>query len=238
MSTCCIIIPCYNEANRIQTETFCNFVSQNPNYNLLFVNDGSTDDTINHLKNLAQLQPGKICYIENHKNIGKAETVRNGVLYANQLNKYKYIGFLDADLATPITEIPLLFNIINNNPCYTIVFGSRIKRFGANIKRKEFRHYLSRLFVTFSNLIIDLGAYDSQCGAKIFNADTILQIFNNPFVSNWLFDIEIIMRADKSKIFEMPLNQWSEIEGSKIKLIDFLKAPFELFKIRNYYKNN
>ena len=237
MPTCCIIIPCYNEANRLTAEPFINFVNTEPNYSLLFVNDGSTDDTLTVLNSIKNKYPSRIHILNKNKNTGKAETIRAGMLHTATKDNFSYLAFLDADLATPINEIPLMVNILEKSSLFKIVLGSRVKRLGAKIERSEIRHYIGRFFVTYTNLLLSIGAYDSQCGAKVFDTSQINKLFSEPFISNWFFDIEILLRSNKNEILEMPISSWYEVGGSKLKIIDFITAPFEIIKIRKHYKS-
>ncbi len=235
MQTCCIIIPCYNEAKRINTLEFLSFLEKYPEYTLLFVNDGSTDNTLNILEDLKIQNDVGIQVLNNTENQGKANSVRNGMFHALIHCKSTYLAFLDADLATPLNEIIQMVSVLNENEKFDVSFGSRIRRLGANIQRSGIRHYLGRIFVTYTNLMLKINVYDSQCGAKVFRNFTITPIFETPFISNWFFDIEVILRTDKNRIIEIPVSMWTEIKDSKLKMRDFVKAPFEILKIRKQY---
>ena len=81
-----------------------------------------------------------------------------------------------------------------------------------------------------------MGVYDTQCGAKIINKKYLHIIFNHPFYTRWLFDVEIFFRIKKfnnnnNQIIEVPLNSWKDISESKITFFDFIKTPINLIKI-------
>ena len=100
------------------------------------------------------------------KNYGKGEAVRRGLMQG--LSKsYAYLGFADADLATPVTELARLYDVARAKDI-AIVLGSRWLRIGARIERSGARHYLGRVFATFASQLLDLPIYDTQCGAKFF----------------------------------------------------------------------
>ncbi len=235
MQKTCLIIPCYNEEERLDINTFMSYLATTPHI-LYFVNDGSTDGTLRLLEKLKNRFPDKIDIINLKNNSGKGEAVRQGVLGALPKDCI-YIGYLDADLATPLEEIDYLLTYFQDD--FKIVIGSRVKRLGANIHRNLFRHYLGRVFATFASIYLNIKVYDSQCGAKIFKKDVAEKLFSEPFVTNWLFDLELIFRCKfenpdfKKEIIEVPLRTWQEKKNSKIKLIDFFTAPLELLKIKN-----
>jgi len=244
MSEICIIIPCYNEANRLPINEFSEFIEQNKNIHFCFVNDGSKDSTLEVLLNL-QSKFSEHILVENLViNQGKAEAVRRGILRILENENYKKIGYFDADLATPLTEISLLNNSLNKDINFTFAFGARVKLLGRKIERKISRHYFGRIFATCASLILKLAVYDTQCGAKLFNRTIAIEISKEPFLSRWLFDIEIFARiikkygrVDAEKQFiEVPLEQWLEKDDSKLSFAYLLKVPFELLKIKFHYK--
>ena len=105
------------------------------------------------------------------------------------------------------------------------------------------RHYLGRIFATCVSLSLNLPTYDTQCGYKLIKSELAKSIFKDPFVSPWFFDVELLFRIKNSKgadfvkkhVYEFPLFEWEEVEGSKIKLIDYFTVPFQLLKIKRKY---
>lgn len=238
-----IIVPCYNEAQRLQRQKFLDYAKDNPHFDICFANDGSTDDTLQILNSIADQSSGNIKVYDVHPNGGKAEAVRKAMNYLLEHKQYNHIGFIDADLSAPLNEInPLYHSIIENK--LKIVAGARVKLVGKIIERSPIRHYLGRIFATYYDTLLKLRNYDTQCGLKIFEANLAKEIFSQSFVSNWFFDIELFLRARKNigfqqyseNIAELPLNEWKEVKGSKLKLTDFLKAPFLVLKIYRKYK--
>src|SRR6478752_2733844 len=100
-STCTIVIPCYNEAARLDHPAFSRFVLANKDVDFLFVDDGSTDSTRQTLESLRESRPDQFRVLGLERNFGKAEAVRHGLLAACE-RKPDYVGFWDADLATPL----------------------------------------------------------------------------------------------------------------------------------------
>jgi len=227
-----IVIPCYNEAGRLQGEKFVEALVKNRSLNLIFVNDGSSDGTGGKLADICGKYPARSSVIELEANSGKAEAVRRGVLKAIE-EGFDYIGYLDADLATPFAEIGKIKTELEEKNA-DLVLGARVKLLGKNITRKRTRHIVGRVLATFSSLALNLPVYDTQCGAKLFrNTDIIRKAFNEPFLTGWLFDVELIARVVIAKqasgdtrdghcsIIERPLDEWVDVEGSKIKLSHF-----------------
>ncbi|MBT8256218.1 MAG: glycosyltransferase [Bacteroidia bacterium] len=234
-----IIIPCYNEEDRLELSTFEAFSLENAYCDFLFVNDGSSDKTAEMLESFCSTK-AHFNWIDLEKNVGKAEAIRHGVLSVRSKSIYEFIGYMDADLATPLTEIPYFIHEISRRaPRPLFVMGARIARMGASIERKARRHYLGRVFATFVSNVLRFPVYDTQCGAKMIDKSVVFTLFEAPLITKWLFDVELIARLKRhlgtknaeAAILEIPLNEWKDVAGSKLKLSDFLKAPFELFRI-------
>ena len=243
MPKVCIIIPCFNEELRLNCNCFLDFLKANPTLSFCFINDGSTDRTLTILNNFKSNNEDRIFVLDLLKNEGKAQAVRHGMLQILNREDFEYIGFWDADLSAPLEEVNSLIFAFTGNKKIKLAIGSRVKRLGANISRRPFRHLLGRIFSTFSGFILKLPVYDSQCGAKLFNRDIIVPIFEKPFMTTWLFDIEILARLRNyygiketlDMVIEVPLKDWKEVEGSKIKFKHFINVPFQLLEINKIY---
>ena len=237
-----IVVPCYNEAKRLPVEQFREFLCHSP-LHFVFVDDGSHDNTIEVLEKLRAGFQDRIAIIHQPANQGKAEAVRRGVAAALEQGA-GYVGYWDADLATPLAAIPQFMSIFYDRPNLDMVFGSRVKLLGREVHRRAVRHYLGRVFATVVSSILRLPIYDTQCGAKIFRvrANTA-ELFAEPFQTRWVFDVEILARyirqlgsADRAaqRIYEFPLDAWEDIAGSKVKPTDFLTAFRDVARI--YWK--
>jgi dolichyl-phosphate beta-glucosyltransferase len=242
MQKICIIIPCYNEAGRLDVKRLCDFMDTHPDCSFMGVNDGSTDNTLPILEDLAKKYPAQFVAFNMPANGGKAEAVRHGLLQAHKAGGFDYYGYWDADFSTALEEIDWFIYFSEGKLTHKIIIGSRIARLGANVDRKMLRHYLGRIFATSIANILRIRIYDSQCGAKLVQADIVERIFTEPFISRWFFDVEVFFRFIKKMngtskdILEVPLRAWREIGGSKLKLSDFFKAPYELWRINRYYR--
>ncbi len=230
----CLIVPCFNEENRLQMECFL----AGPEYcKFLFVNDGSTDQTAKLIRNNLNK---KIFLLDLKQNVGKAEAVRLGMLYAltnDHLNKDEWIGFWDSDLATPLSETRGFLNFMEfYGPNVQAIWGSRIHRLGSEIHRSCARHMLGRLFASVAAFMIGIESYDSQCGAKLFKKEIVKLAFSEKFISRWIFDIELLLRLRQYEVIEYPLQSWSDIAGSKINFYSIIPIIIrDLFIIRKKY---
>lgn len=242
LNSCALIIPCYNEAVRLRSEVFIAFAREHQNVRFVFVNDGSRDDTSGMLARLAAQMPEQATVIDNPVNQGKAGAVRDGMLFAIDKLKVDYMGYWDADLATPLPYALDMLEVMDANPRLAMIFGARVQLLGRHIDRKPHRHYLGRVFATFVSVLLKLPIYDTQCGAKIFRRTPYLRtLFADPFVSRWIFDVEIIARFMRlpaevappalDAIYEFPLLSWKDVDGSKVKPFDFFKALRDLYRI-------
>lgn len=237
-----IVIPCYNEEKGISNGEYSNFLNNNPEVLICFVNDGSKDNTLKVLNVLKEKYPTQIQILSLEKNSGKAEAVRAGIKHCNATFHHQYIGYLDADLATTLEEFIDLRNYLKGDIVFS--FGSRIRKIGSRIERQNSRFLIGRIIATFISTILDIKVYDTQCGSKLFTRTISEQLFEKEFISRWLFDVELFYRMillfgrEKAiqKMIEIPLNLWVEKGDSKVKLSYGFKLWFDLYKIRCEYK--
>lgn len=241
MEKICVIVPCYNEASRIRLDVFRDFLREQDYIDFCFVNDGSRDNTSEILHYAVERCPERFLLVDNVDNCGKAEAVRCGMLHVASLGRYDLVGFLDADLATPLEDIHLLVDAMRKQPELVMAMGARLKRLGANVQRKAYRHYMGRVFATVVSLLFRMPVYDSQCGAKLFRVSLVPRVFQDTFSSRWLFDVEILLRVRRlypdyeRVVCEVPLRTWIEQGDSRIRFSHLLKMPWELFQIYSRY---
>ncbi len=243
---CLIVVPCYNEEQRLLVKSFTEYIDQTPGVTFLFVNDRSRDNTLAVLKALQARFPDRIDVLDQRPNAGKAAAVRRGLLHGLAKGNNPCVGFWDADLATPLSAILPMRGIFDLNPNVQTVFGARVRLLGRHIRRKSTRHYLGRIFATIVSISLRLPIYDTQCGAKLFRSTPDLkEILSPPFHSKWIFDVEMIARFlqkhrhdtryAEHAIVEYPLLRWEDVADSRLKSSDFFKAIFELGYIRRTY---
>ncbi len=244
-----IIIPCYNEADRLHLEVFLNFARQNPKISFVFVDDGSKDLTISLLCGAMAALPSQVDVLTMARNAGKAEAVRHGLKFAAKRGD-KYIAFLDADLATPLNAINDFISVADRLDNIDVVFGSRAGGLGRRVYRDIHRKMISLVCASMGRLATGLALKDTQCGAKLFrNTELLNNCLETPFTAGWLFDVELFLRISnpnkrkRENFFEYPVLEWTEIPGSNIKFSDVIKGGFKMtslifnqWKIRARYR--
>jgi glycosyltransferase involved in cell wall biosynthesis len=238
-----IVVPCYNEEHRLDSNAFRDYSLEGHRVEFCFVNDGSRDRTLALLEQLRAVDPARFFVVNLERNRGKAEAVRQGVA-AMIDRRPDVVGFWDADLATPLSELASFIEILEH-PAVEMVLAARVRLLGRSISRRPSRHYVGRVGATLISQTLGLAVYDTQCGAKLFRVnDTTREIFSRPFLSRWLFDVEILARfverrgrdAAAAAIYELPIRVWRDVQGSKVKSTDFVKALRDLWKIRRAYR--
>ncbi len=242
-----IVIPCYNEAKRLKPNHYLNFLKQHTKIDLIMVNDGSSDETRAILQTIRQDDPNRCMILNLDHNSGKGEAVRQGITEA-LVTGADYVGYWDADLSTPLEIIPKFCTILREKPDLFMVFGARVLLLGKTIERNALRHYCGRSFATIVSLMLKISVYDTQCGAKLFRAGPeIKRIFENRFISRWVFDVEIIARWIRLcqtyklppvdlVIYEYPLPVWRHVAESKIKISNGATVARDLYKIHKFLK--
>lgn len=246
MKNVLIVVPCFNEAERFDSRQFLDFVDRFPDIGFILVDDGSTDATLEVLGQLAATSSDHFDVLPNDRNLGKGESVRRGVLYAQSLDP-DYIGYWDADLATPLDEIPRFRDKLARSDSIQYVTGARVKMLGWSIHRNELRHYLGRIFATAVSATLRLGVYDTQCGAKLFRASSLMDdLFKEEFLSRWIFDVEILARlvaecrrsatgSPEDLVCEIPVRTWKDVPGSKVNISIAPRVLIDLCRIYRMY---
>lgn len=223
-----IVIPAYNEEKRIGRSIGLivkHLEKRRYTYEIIIVDDGSTDDTIAVVK---QIGNNDIKIIKNKKNRGKGYSVRRGILNA----KYPLVLFSDSDLATPIEELDKFIDYIKT---YDIVIASRnLKGSNITVKQPVYRQLMGKTFPLLVNLIALGGFKDTQCGFKLFKTDVAKRIVLLQTFNGFSFDVEVLFIAKKLgyKIKEAPV-VWVDKIGSTVNPIrDSVKMLIDLFQIR------
>lgn len=232
-----VVVPCYNEAARFSPDAMARLLALAPGVRLLFVDDGSTDDTRAVLETTVAAHAASMSVLPLPRNQGKAEAVRQGLLLALKEGA-EVVGYFDADLSTPVEELARLLALLSERKVQ-VIMGARVGLLGYAIDRKASRHYLGRIFATLASLVLELRVYDTQCGAKLFARTPALEAaLAVPFLSRWAFDVELLGRLlvgapgieplSAQGILEVPLQAWQDVPGSKLKAPAMVKAASDL----------
>lgn len=234
---CAIIVPCYNEEKRLNSRAFLDFAERAPNIHLVFVNDGSKDKTLEVLTKLKRAAGMNVTVLSLSKNSGKAEAVRQGLVYASQRG-FTFLGYWDADLATPLDAIEDFVKVGRKLDSVDVIFGSRRNLLGHRIQRTVARRAVSRTCALLARQAVRLPIGDTQCGAKLLrNTQAVREALAEPFTAGWLFDVELFARISNKvakrdyAFYELPLLEWEEVAGSKVSGAAIVKSGFSMLRL-------
>ncbi len=226
-----VIIPVYNEKTRFQNgfdHYFSYLKKQKYPWELILVNDGSTDNTLKLISDVKKGKPN-INVVTYSINRGKGYAIAQGVKSASG----EYILFADLDHSVPIDTIESFFKFFEKN--YQVVIGSRrVKGSQILVHQKPLREFLGKGFTAIVNFLIYPQIADATCGFKAFKKNVAQNIFNKITVYDWAFDAEIlyICKKSKIKIAQAPVT-WTDVRGSKVSLVkDVANSLKGIFQIR------
>lgn len=225
-----IIVPCYNETKRVDNlvKILHYLRGLKKPWELIVVNDGSTDDTLDKLNTLKGKSDFKL--ISYKVNRGKGYAVKAGMLKASG----KYRLFADVDLSTPITEIEKFSKFVNQ---YDVIIGTRrLKGAKVMVHQPLLREYLGAAFTSLSRLVLNLKVSDFTCGFKCFSERASQKIFQKTKIFRWGFDCEILFLAKKYgySIKEVPV-VWKNDERTRVRFPgDLISSLGELLSIRYF----
>lgn len=243
-----LVIPCFNEAKRLNLEAYSRYLTAHPGLTFCFVNDGSTDSTGQMLTAFEAKHPGTgVRIVSLNSNSGKGEAVRQGILavLSESALAVDFVGFWDSDLATPLSELDRFLQAFNDRETLQAVVGFRKHDPDAKIQRSFSRRIIGAVMHTIISLYIGLPIRDTQCGAKLFRADLADAIFEEPFVARWTFDIELFFRIQEvlgplaltQRVDQLHLKAWHDVPGTKLRLQDVTKIFSELHRIKIHYRS-
>ena len=248
-----VVVPAYNESLRLPemlTEAIDFLIEKYSDlgWEVLIVDDGSSDNTSISALSWVQsyitsrpntLPPGSIRVITLAKNRGKGGAVTHGMRHC----RGAYTIFADADGATKFSDLTTLLNSLNALQTPTspaaIAVGSRahMVHTAAVVQRSFVRNLLMYTFHFYLGVMGISSIKDTQCGFKLFSREAAVCLFNGMYTEGWIFDVEILLRAEKAgiKIIEVPVN-WHEVEGTKVRLMrDSVVMALDLLVLRAGY---
>jgi hypothetical protein len=236
---------------RFNWQHWTNILDNNSTVNFLFVDDASTDnlDYIDSLKKKYK----NVFFLKLPKNLGKANAIREGLLYATnntQLNA-NILGYLDFDDSILASEVQRIISLFGDKKeklnSVDTLWASRVKLNGRNIIRSNFRHFYSRILITLIGFNYPLLPYDSQCGFKLFSSNEIFQkSIQSPFLTKWFIDLELLIRltqisGKRISIWEEPLLSWKETRSFNYNFVNSFRILGEVVfickeirKVRKY----
>lgn len=228
-----ISIPCYNEEKRLpeKLKPYIKYLEKNiPHYEMILVDDGSTDNTLQVLNQLAAMHP-EIKVVHSEKNRGRGFGMKTGVLAASG----RYILETDADLPVSPDQIVPFMDFLDQNPEYAFVIGSREHPdSGFVVKQPLSRVFAGKVFHILFMFFFKSRFKDVMCGFKMFRHDVAGDIFKYVYDEKYLAAGEIIFVANKfgHKIKELPV-VWEDDKRSKVRIVrDTLRTLWGLLKLR------
>jgi hypothetical protein len=234
-----LFLPCFNEALRLKIQSILNFIHEQDHLiDFYFIDDGSKDSTSDIIKDNLVNNKNSFLIKLTH-NLGKGNAIRDGILKVYS-KPYQYYGFVDADLDIPLNQVIKLYGQLENSN-YLMAITSRNLYHNFNFRRV--RSFSSIAMVNIANNIIQFQPKikDTQCGCKLFKREVVEICFENEFISEWLFDIEIFLRFKKNiidsrrNICEVPIKDLGESAKSNFEFGQNFKILRQLFKINAYY---
>ena len=228
-----VVVPCFNEAGRIGEtlrQTLDYLRDASPQSEVIVVNDGSTDATPAIAREVLATAETETRLLENYPNGGKGAAVRSGLLAAQ-----RPIGlFFDADLSTPLSEIPKVVEPIAHGDV-DLAFGSRaLDRKLIGVHQPWRREYAGRVFNLLVRIATGLPFWDTQCGFKAFRLEACRPILESARVNGFAFDVELLFLAQRAglRVREIPV-RWNHAEGSKVDIFkDSLRMLREVIALR------
>lgn len=230
------VIPAFNEADRIGNtllETIAYLEKTSPESEIIVVNDGSTDDTGDVVRKVfAQSSFRAAQLLENLPNRGKGAAVRKGLLSSTR----PIAAFFDADLSTPIDELPKIIDPLVTSEV-DIAFGSRaLNRQLIGNHQPWRREQAGRVFNLIVRLATGLPFWDTQCGFKAFQMRSCRPIIEKAKIDGFGFDVELLFLAQRAglRLREIPV-RWNHHEGSKVRFLrDSLSMLREVVALRSH----
>ncbi|KAF8248076.1 UDP-glucose:dolichyl-phosphate glucosyltransferase [Wilcoxina mikolae CBS 423.85] len=239
-----VIVPAYNESSRLpimleETVAHLHSTYQPTDWEILIIDDGSTDDTASTALRFAASSPlvaqDQIRVITLSRNRGKGGAVAHGMRHI----RGKYAVFADADGATKFSDLTTLMKQLPEREGYGIAVGSRahMVKTDAVVKRSFVRNFLMHAFHVVLKTVGVREIADTQCGFKLFSRKAVEAVFRDLRTEGWIFDIEVLLLAGYKDIpvVEVPVS-WHEVEGTKMDLVsDSIRMAWDLVVVRAGY---
>ena len=232
-----VIVPVYNEEQRIRvglSQLFAYLQGGFKNWEVLYVDDGSTDRTGSVLSEIEQEHPG-VRVLRSQRNFGKGNAIRSGMMEA----KGNIVMFSDADFSTPMEDANKLLKAIASGS--DIAIGSRgLTESNVEVRQSWVRENMGKMFNLIIRLLLPIPFQDTQCGFKMFRKEAADVILPRMQMKGFAFDVEmlIIAQIHGMKISEVPVT-WRNAKGSKVHPIrSSLEMLRDVWIVRRRMKRN
>lgn len=228
-----IIIPCYNEETRLPRSlpVLKEYLDRaGHSYEVLVVDDGSSDGTVRYVEAAAREMP-ELKLLEYGRNRGKGYAVAYGMRAA----RGEWLLFSDADLSTPIAELEKFLPYLGQG--YDVVIGSRaLPESNREIPQSWWRERLGRFMNVLIRKTSGLKFVDTQCGFKLFSRRAAHDIFSNVTVETWMFDVEALVIAQKLgyRVVDVPV-RWLNSDETRVRASHTFRVLQELLHIRLHW---
>jgi len=235
-----IVMPAYNEADRIVAsieETIKAFEYFGYDWEIIVVDDGSSDATYEFAQRLAREYSGRVIVTKNPYNLGKGWAIKESLRYISG----NYIVFLDADMDLHPIQFETLFNIMRLDGA-DIVIGSKFHP-NSKVRYPFDRRIISYAYYILVRILFNLPCRDTQTGLKLFKAEVIRRVFPRILVKKFAFDLELLVNAHHLgfKIAEAPVVLNSQRRYGRIglraiftTLQDTLAVFYRMYILRYY----
>lgn len=223
-----IIVPVYNEESRINPFLKDLRANLKPDWEVIFVDDGSDDNTLNILKKFEVTNKRIISYKNNR---GKGFAVKTGVMVA----KGDYVIFIDADGSIHPIQINSMLEYLKK---YEVVVGTRASK-DSEVKQPFLRKMIGVAFNMCVNFLYNIKIKDNLCGFKGFRKDIAKKLFSSLSSKRWIFDVELFykIRKEDFSLYQIPI-KWEHKKNSRISFTDPFKMGWELIVLKiNIFKN-
>ena len=209
-----VVVPAYNERQRIPTtlDRLREYLdAAGEEYEVIVADDGSTDDTVAYVRDRAAGWP-QLSVAALGRNQGKGAAVRAGMLRARGEHRL----FTDADLSTPIEELPRLRERLVGE-CQVAIASRAVPGSTIDVHQPGRREMMGRTYNRLVQLIVLPGLHDTQCGFKVFTAEAAVACFEPLRTRGFGFDAEALLRARRRgwEIAEVPV-RWSHRDDSRV----------------------
>ena len=229
-----VVVPAYNEETRLRPtlDAICAHLRADPDrwgdWELIVVDDGSTDSTAKIAKEAAADEP-RIHVVASEDNRGKGSALRQGVLASYG----RRVLVTDADLATPIEELDRLDERLAAGDTAAAIGSRAHPDSRIEVHQRRLREWLGRIGNRLIRTVAVSGIRDTQCGFKLFDGDKARDAFADSRLDGWGIDVEILrhFRREGWPVAEIPV-RWSHQEGSKVRPLDYGRVLLELVRLR------